>query len=534
NIPLTPSGTPGTASYQTGFTSVNMEPKASGGVPPWGPDFNGLFQAQTTAQIWQQSGYTWTFDSAFASNANIGGYPAGSVLMMGSGKGLWVNQTDNNTASPDATGSSGWVGLPAAGTYAITTTGGTTTPDSSTLGVTTLLISGTLTSNATLVLPLIAGSRWIVANNTTGSFTLTVQGATGAGVAITQGSALTVFTDGTAYFAASANLSGAYLPIGGTAVAATKLATARTFSLSGQATGAGTTSFDGTGNLVINVTALAPTAAQINAGLTYTAANDANVVHINGTETIVGVKTFSSNIIASASVTTPLVVIGTAGGLFYETSPGNGSVGVRSGVAGSPNYYTFAADGSFNVQGGAITATGNIASSAAVSGATITSSGVVNSGANFTSTSSTVNLHTTGAGTVQLRPNGQGSSTGQLSIASTGNVVASGTITPGSDERIKDNVQPITGALDMVRAALVGVEYDRNDQDGAHDAGFIAQRVKQHLPHLVPITKTHGFDDFHSMNYNGAVAYLSAALVELHDIVKKQQTVIDALTAKVG
>src|SRR6185437_15532783 len=324
-VPLTPGATPGTASYQTGFTSINMEPIASGGIPPFGADFNGLFGAATTAQIWQQSGYTWTFDSAFASNANIGGYPAGSVLMMGSGKGLWVNQTDNNTVSPDSTGSTGWVGIPAAGVSTIATTGGTKTPDPSALGVTTLLVSGALTSNATVVLPLTAGARWIIANNTTGSFTLTVQGATGAGVAITQGSALTVFTDGTAYFAASANLSGAYLPIGGTAVAATKLATARTFSLSGQATGAGTTSFDGTGNLVINVTALAPTAAQINAGLTYTAANDANVVHINGTETITGTKAFSN------VITTPSMSIGANLVYLYETGT-PGALGIRTGT----------------------------------------------------------------------------------------------------------------------------------------------------------------------------------------------------------
>src|SRR5690348_15064705 len=103
-VPLTPSATPGAASYQTGFTSVNMEPIASGGIPPFGADFNGLFKAQTTAQIWQQSGYFWPFDSAFASNPNINGYPAGSMLLMGNGMGLWINQTDNNEADPDAAG----------------------------------------------------------------------------------------------------------------------------------------------------------------------------------------------------------------------------------------------------------------------------------------------------------------------------------------------------------------------------------------------------------------------------------------------
>jgi len=306
-VPLTPGATPGTASYQTGFTSVNMEPIASGGVPPFGADFNGILKAATTAQIWQQSGYTWTFDSAFASNSNIGGYPAGSVLMMGSGNGLWINKTDNNTASPDATGSSGWLGLPAVGAYTIATTGGTKTPDPSVLGVTTLLVTGALTSNATIVLPLTAGARWIVANNTTGSFTLTVQGTTGAGVVITQGSALTVFTDGTAYFAASANISGAYLPIDGTAVAATKLATARAFSITGLATAAAI-NFDGTGNVTLNVTAL-----NVPSALGYTPANDTAVVHLAGAETITGDKTITGQLVTNAG----LKVYGSVNTIFF-------------------------------------------------------------------------------------------------------------------------------------------------------------------------------------------------------------------------
>jgi len=322
NVPLTASGTAGAASYQTGFTSVNMEPIASGGVPPFGADFNGIIQNATKAQIWQQAGFTWTFDSAFSGNANIGGYPAQSVLMMGSGNGLWINKTDNNTTNPDATGTSGWLGLPAVGAYTINTTGGTTTPDPSVLGVTTLLVTGTLASNATLKLPLVAGSRWIIANNTTGSFTLTVQGSSGAGVSITQGSALTVFTDGTSYFAASANLSGAYLPIDGTAVAATKLATARAFSITGLATASGV-DFDGTGNVALDVTAL-----NVPSALGYTPANDANVLHTTGNESASGFKTFSATLQVTGSGTPSSgagVELAYSSGIGYVTAYDHGS-----------------------------------------------------------------------------------------------------------------------------------------------------------------------------------------------------------------
>ncbi|HJR11533.1 MAG TPA: tail fiber domain-containing protein [Rhodanobacteraceae bacterium] len=351
-VPLTPGSTPGTASYQTGFTSVNMEPIASGGIPPFGADFNGIIKNATTAQIWQQAGYMWPFDSTFSGNANIGGYPSGAVLMMGSGNGLWISYADNNTKSPDATGSQGWIGLPAVGAYTIDTTGGTVVPDPSTLGVTTLIVTGALTSNAIIVLPLIAGSHWIIVNSTTGAYTLTAQGPSGAGVSITQGSALTVFTDGAAYYAASANLSGQYLPINGTAVAATKLATARNFSISGFATAAAV-GFDGTGNVVFNVTAL-----NVAGALGYTPANDASVVHVAGTETITGTKSFKSIVGVSVSSGDGIAlsstgysnILGIGMGLSGPSDPT--AYIINRSTTGSIAFYTNAGQcGTFNVNG---------------------------------------------------------------------------------------------------------------------------------------------------------------------------------------
>lgn len=369
-IPLTANPTPGGMSYPTGFTPVNMEPKASGGVPPYGADFNGLFQAQTKAQIWQQSGYMYPFDASFAGNANIGGYPSGSVLMMGSSNGFWLNQSDNNTASPDATGSTGWLGFAAAGATTINTTGGTTTPDPSVLGVTTLLVTGALTSNATIVLPLTAGVRWIVVNNTTGSYTLTVKGLSGSGVSITSGSPIFVFTDGTNYYGVSANLSGAYLPIGGTAVAATKLATARTIAMTGDVSWV-SPAFDGTGNVTAPGTiatgavslakmanfqanslmgnpassAAAPSAITLQNGLTF-----------SGTNLGLGAITPSS-VSASGTISGGTINAGTGNYTFQADAsalvylPSAGIVGVRS----SGGFFSFDASGNFNTLNGALT-----------------------------------------------------------------------------------------------------------------------------------------------------------------------------------
>jgi len=446
NVPLTPGATPGTASYQTGFTAVNMEPIASGGVPPFGADFNGVFQAATTAQIWQQSGYMYSFDSGFASNANIGGYPAGSVLLMGNGKGFWLNQTDNNTASPDTTGSAGWLGLPAVGAYTIATTGGTTTPDPSVLGVTTLLVSGALTSNATIVLPLAAGSRWIIANNTTGSFTLTVQGATGAGVAITQGSALTVFTDGTAYYAASANISGQYLPINGTAVAATKLATARAFQITGLATAA-SINFDGTGNVIFNVTAL-----NVAGALGYTPANDASVVHIAGTETITGAKTFSAQInCVAAGIQLPSfagtmsVVVGTVDGATLSGC--NTDVHLWNGLG----FVSFdgVRRGAYDSRSGSWILTGNVTAS------TGTFSGAVNCG--------TMNA-------------------------------------TGSDRRLKRNIRKFTPR--PLHRSVPFVSYVLKE-NGWQGLGSIAQKMQETAPEHVGEFDWHGKTRL-SLNYAGA------------------------------
>jgi hypothetical protein len=470
-VPLTPGATPGTASYQTGFTSVNMEPIASGGIPPFGADFNGVFKAATTAQIWQQSGYMWPFDSTFAGNANIGGYPAGSVLLMGSGKGLWINQTDNNSQSPDATGSSGWLGIPAAGVYTIATTGGTKTPDPSVLGVTTLLVSGALTSNAVLVLPLSAGSRWIIANNTTGSYTLTVQGATGAGVAITQGSALTVFTDGTAYFAASANLSGAYLPIDGTAVAATKLATARAFSVTGLATAAGV-NFDGTGAVALNVTGL-----NVPSALGYTPANDAAVVHLAGTETITGTKKFSSYLMVDGSMSASSAPV--FGGLALASNIQSplGEADFISGNGGATGYgFNFYSRG----------ATGVLTLLASI---------------NANSAFSTLGNISAGAGTFS----------GALTCT-TMNATS-------SDRRLKRHIRKFAARPLHRSIPLVSYEMRAN---GWHGIGSIAQRVQRVAPEHVGEFEQDG-KTYLSLNYAG-MAYEQAIWAGRE---------IDRLTAKI-
>ena len=65
-----------------------------------------------------------------------------------------------------------------------------------------------------------------------------------------------------------------------------------------------------------------------------------------------------------------------------------------------------------------------------------------------------------------------------------GAINATGDIQGLSDESVKDNVRQITGALDKIEA-LVGVMYERNDQEGKASTGLIAQNVKRVMPEVV-------------------------------------------------
>lgn len=66
---------------------------------------------------------------------------------------------------------------------------------------------------------------------------------------------------------------------------------------------------------------------------------------------------------------------------------------------------------------------------------------------------------------------------------STGNLVAGGTVTANSDEKLKTNIKTIDNALDKV-LSLRGVEYDRIDTL-EHQIGVIAQEVEKIIPEVV-------------------------------------------------
>lgn len=94
---------PGWASLTDGFPPLTMVPEASGGVPPFGQDFNGILRQTTSWARWASAGGPIVWDSDFS--AAIGGYPNGAVAASPSLPGVYyLCLADDNTTNPDAGG----------------------------------------------------------------------------------------------------------------------------------------------------------------------------------------------------------------------------------------------------------------------------------------------------------------------------------------------------------------------------------------------------------------------------------------------
>lgn len=128
NYPIpTPSQigiTPGAASLTDGFPPLNFDPVGSGGIAPWGRDFNGLFfQITAWLRYNANAGGTNQCDNTFSTQ--VGGYPFGAILSAATGvtggspqggNHLWLSLVDNNSVNPDTTFDgtmSNWLPFPA-------------------------------------------------------------------------------------------------------------------------------------------------------------------------------------------------------------------------------------------------------------------------------------------------------------------------------------------------------------------------------------------------------------------------------------
>lgn len=99
-----------------------------------------------------------------------------------------------------------------------------------------------------------------------------------------------------------------------------------------------------------------------------------------------------------------------------------------------------------------------------------------------------------------------------------GTLTASGNVTAYSDEKLKDNIEPIENPIEKVKA-IQGVTFNRNDiEDNPRQTGVIAQQVEKVLPEVV---KTDEFGT-KTVAYGNMVGLLIEA-------IKEQQKQIDEL-----
>ena len=105
-----------------------------------------------------------------------------------------------------------------------------------------------------------------------------------------------------------------------------------------------------------------------------------------------------------------------------------------------------------------------------------------------------------------------------------------------SDYRLKENVQPMTGALNLV-SQLKPCSYTWKS-DGSSSDGFIAHELQEVFPQAVSGVKdavdAEGNPQYQGVDTSFLVATLTCAIQELKAIIDLQQTQITALNAKVG
>lgn len=186
------------ASYTDGFPPATRTAIVAGGKPPAGLDMNGVLFDVSSHIRWLNAGGPYAYDSGFATDANVGGYPQGAQIASADLQGAWLSLNDNNTDNPDTGAGTKWVPARA---YGVTAIGGLTnvnvtlTPAQAAKNKITL--AGTLTGNVQIILPTWL-KDWSVTNNTTGAFTATCKTAAGTGIAIPQdGSPTKIVGDGT-------------------------------------------------------------------------------------------------------------------------------------------------------------------------------------------------------------------------------------------------------------------------------------------------------------------------------------------------
>lgn len=186
---------PGLASFTDGFPPATRAPVASGGIPPYGEDMNGILNQLSAPIQWDQAGGRYPYLSAFATA--IGGYPLSAIIQSSDGAGSWLNTSANNSNDPEAAVvSPTWQPVGFRGISTIPLTNANVTLTNLQSARETIIFTGTLTANVVVTVQAFTKDFKFI-NATTGNFTVSVKTSAGAALGIDQGGKLDLYGDGT-------------------------------------------------------------------------------------------------------------------------------------------------------------------------------------------------------------------------------------------------------------------------------------------------------------------------------------------------
>jgi len=122
---------------------------------------------------------------------------------------------------------------------------------------------------------------------------------------------------------------------------------------------------------------------------------------------------------------------------------------------------------------------------------------------------------------------------GQLTIKR-GDVIVAGDVIAftSSDDRLKDDQTPISGALQKI-STLDPIEFNWSDKQGSYsgrDIGLIAQQVQSIAPEIV----TERSDGYLAMKYDKMVPLLVGAIQDQQKIIDEMRNEIDDLKLKIN
>ena len=200
-----------------------------------------------------------------------------------------------------------------------------------------------------------------------------------------------------------------------------------------------------------------------------------------------------------------LVSSATTANVFNTTSTTVNAFGAATTISVGASTGTTTVNNALTVTGllsasAGVTVTGTLtATNAALTTPAVTTS--------ITTSSTTFSLVNSNATTINF---GQGASA--INIGASGSTTTfGGTITESSSISLKENITPITGALDSI-LQLVGVTYDRKNGSTKDEAGLIAEAVNEIIPNIVTRDKD---GNPIGIQYTKLTAYLIEAIKSL-------------------